>query len=253
MKLNRLFEAKYGKNINITSKRLTLLPSDLPDEVVGNFFCSDNRLTSLEHCPTKVGGSFYCQFNNLTSLEHCPSDVGGDFYCCHNKLTSLEFCPSHIGGNFLCNDNELTSLEHCPSQIGGDFHCSHNELTSLKFCPSQIGGYFACSHNELTSLKFCPSQIGGNFSCSHNELTSLKDIHTHIRKVDGGFRCYSNHIESHILGLMLIEIGREIITRLGNGSDVDEILNKWKNQGRKGVLGAQRELFDLGYDQLAQL
>ena len=44
-----------------------------------------------------------------------------------------------------------------------------------------------------------------------------------------------------------------IITHLGNGKDVDEILNRWKNQGRKGVLGVQRELFDLGYDQLAQL
>jgi hypothetical protein len=52
---------------------------------------------------------------------------------------------------------------------------------------------------------------------------------------------------------MLIEIGGEIITRLGDGKDVDMILNKWKNQGRKGALGAQRELLDLGYDQLAQL
>lgn len=32
-----------------------------------------------------------------------------------------------------------------------------------------------------------------------------------------------------------------------------EFSNKWKNQGRKGVLGAQRDLLDLGYKELAQL
>jgi hypothetical protein len=126
-------------------------------------------------------------------------------------------------------------------------------LTSLEHCPSHIGGDFLCNENELTSLEFCPSQIGGDFSCSYNELTSLKDVHTHIKKVDGGFRCVRNHIESHILGLMLIDIGGEIMTGLGNMNDVDSILNKWKNQGRKGVLGAQRELMDLGYKELTQL
>jgi hypothetical protein len=51
---------------------------------------------------------------------------------------------------------------------------------------------------------------------------------------------------------MLIEIGGEIVTKLGDGEDVDKILNKWKNQGRRGVLGAQRELLELGYAELAQ-
>jgi hypothetical protein len=190
MKLKHLVEARYGKDVSLQDTGLTRLPTDLPEKITGNFLCSEN---------------------GLTSLEHCPSEVGGDFSCSHNKLTSLKFCPSQIGGDFLCSENGLTSLEHCPSEVGGDFYCSYNKLTSLK------------------------------------------DVHTHIRKIDGGFRCFRNHIESHILGLMLIEIGGEIITRLGDGKDVDMILNKWKNQGRKGALGAQRELLDLGYDQLAQL
>jgi hypothetical protein len=52
---------------------------------------------------------------------------------------------------------------------------------------------------------------------------------------------------------MLISIGGNISTGLGDGHDVDAILNKWKNQGRKGALGAQRELLELGYKELAQL
>jgi hypothetical protein len=52
---------------------------------------------------------------------------------------------------------------------------------------------------------------------------------------------------------MLIDIGSTIVTEFGDETDVDRILNKWKNQGRRGVLGAQRELLDLGYDEMAKL
>ena len=232
MKMKHLVETKYEKDVSLYNKGLTRLPTDLPEKITGDF---------LSHG------------NILTSLKNCPSQIGGNFSCSHNKLTSLKFCPSQVGGDFYCSYNQLTSLKFCPSQIGGDFHCYGNKLTSLEFCPSQIGGNFYCYSNKLTSLEHCPSHIGGDFLCSYNKLTSLKDVHTHIRKVDGGFRCFRNHIESHILGLMLIEIGGEIVTRLGDGKDVDTILNKWKNQGRKGVLGAQRELLDLGYAELAQL
>ena len=89
--------------------------------------------------------------------------------------------------------------------------------------------------------------------CVDNRLTSLKDIHKQIKKIGDRFLCFDNPIKSHILGLMLIDIGGDIVADLGNGSDVDAILNRWKNQGRRGMLGAQRELLDLGYEELAQL
>ena len=67
----------------------------------------------------------------------------------------------------------------------------------------------------------------------------------------------NNGLHSCVLGLMMIEIGGAISTGLESEaigrSPIDAILNKWKNQGRKGVLGAQRELLDLGYKELAQL
>ena len=210
MKLRQLHEAKYGRDVDISYKSLTRLPSDLPKKVEGDFNCCDNQLTSLEHCPSEVGGMFNCSYNNLTSLEYCPSEVGGDFYCHDNNLTSLEYCPIEIGGNFFCSNNNLTSLEHCPSEVGGDFFCFNNNLTSFK------------------------------------------DIHLHVKKIGADFYCH-NPIKSHILGLMLIEIGGEVVTKLGDGKDVDVILNKWKNQGRRGVLGCQRELIKAGYKELAQL
>ncbi len=54
----------------------------------------------------------------------------------------------------------------------------------------------------------------------------------------------------------MIDIGGDIVI-FGNPVDksyiVDTIMNRWKNQGRKGVLGAQRELIAAGYKELAQL
>ena len=161
--------------------------------------------------------------------------------------------PDTVSNKFWCDNNRLTSLKGSPSHVGGSFHCQFNQLTSLKGSPSHVGGVFYCDENDLTSLEYCPSQVGGNFRCEYNSLSSLQDIHTQITKIGGSFYCRNNPIKSHILGLMLIEIGRKIVTGLGNGSDVDRVLNKWKNQGRRGVLGAQRELLDLGYKELARL
>ena len=72
-------------------------------------------------------GNFFCSDNQLTSLEGCPSEVGGYFDCSSNQLTSLEGCPSEVGGNFSCRNNQLTSLEGCPSEVGGDFSCYYNK------------------------------------------------------------------------------------------------------------------------------
>ncbi len=46
----------------------------------------------LERLPVQFGtvsGNFYCYNNRLTSLEGAPSSVGGNFYCGGNRLTSL--------------------------------------------------------------------------------------------------------------------------------------------------------------------
>jgi hypothetical protein len=203
---------------------------------------------------TKYGNNIYLSSKGLVELpNNLPQTITDSFYCNSNHLTSLEHCPSQVGGGFYCSDNQLTSLEHCPSKVGGGFYCSCNKLTSLEGCPSQVGGDFYCSSNKLTSLEGCPSQVGGDFWCHENKLTSLHNVHKRITKIGGGFECYHNPIQSHILGLMMIDIGGEITTRLGNGTNVDGILNKWKKQGRKGTLGAQRELLELGYKELAQL
>ena len=111
-------------------------------EVSGDFYCSNNQLTSLEGAPQTVGGSFYCYNNQLTSLEGVPQTVGGSFGCSNNQLTSLEGAPQTVGGSFGCSNNQLTSLEGAPQTVGGRFDCYNNQLTSLEGAPRQHADMF---------------------------------------------------------------------------------------------------------------
>jgi len=125
------FSIDVNGNVDLDNKDLTKLPIKFRN-VSGYFFCSSNKLTSLEGCPETVVGGFYCSDNNLTSLEGGPKTVGGDSNFRNNNLTSLLGSPETVGGYFDCSYNELTSLVGCPGTIGGDFHCRNNKLRSLK-------------------------------------------------------------------------------------------------------------------------
>jgi hypothetical protein len=95
-------------DLNLSGMNLTKLPDILKNVTVGrNFFCSNNKLTSLQGAPTDVGGSFDCSYNDLTTLEGGPVKVGRDFWCSYNDLTSLEFAPTNVGRDFDCIENQV--------------------------------------------------------------------------------------------------------------------------------------------------
>ena len=64
---------------------LTTIPVKF-GKVSGRFWCSNNKLTSLEGCPVEVGGWFDCSKNKLISLKGAPKEVGGWFDCTNNKV-----------------------------------------------------------------------------------------------------------------------------------------------------------------------
>jgi hypothetical protein len=92
----------------------------------------------------EVMGNFLCDNNNLTTLEGCPKEIGGYFNCSNNKLASLEYSPK-IVRNFLCQGNKnITSLEglentHINSRLVM-INCS--SLYSLKGFPRQVGSFY---------------------------------------------------------------------------------------------------------------
>ena len=126
-----------------------------------------------------VKGDFYCSENNLTSLRGCPREVSGNFYCNKNELLSLEGAPKKVR-NFDCGFNRLTSLKGAPIEVMYSFYCDHNQLTSLKGTPKKIGMHFGCNNNKLTTLEGVTKEVGGDFYWSEN---TTKFTETDVRKV----------------------------------------------------------------------
>jgi hypothetical protein len=72
-------------------------------EVKGDFDCSNKKLEDFEGVKFgKVSGNFWCHDNKLTSLAGAPKVVDGNFYCRDNKLTSLAGAPQKADGGFDC-------------------------------------------------------------------------------------------------------------------------------------------------------
>jgi len=149
------------------------------NNVIGNFRCNSNKLTSLDGAPVTVGGYFYCSHNQLTSLVGGPVTVGGDFDCDNNHLTTLVGSPISVGGDFNCDFNILTTLVDSPITISGHFNCNNNCLTSLMGAPTMVGGSFQCIRNKLINLIGAPSTVGV-FSSGGNYLTSTYSGDTDI-------------------------------------------------------------------------
>src|SRR5690554_5392471 len=91
---------KVTGDVNLRNLGLTKIPINFT-EVDGNFYCHENKLSSLEGAPEKVGRDFNCSVNYLTDLEGAPEKVGWHFDCFNNPLKSTKGKPETIGGRFL--------------------------------------------------------------------------------------------------------------------------------------------------------
>ena len=85
-------------------------------EVVGDFDCSINELSSLKGSPRTVKGNFYCTSNQLTTLEHGPLKVTESYYCFGNKLISLAGVPEKLK-EFNASQNQLKNLQGGPKKV----------------------------------------------------------------------------------------------------------------------------------------
>ena len=109
-----LVDGVYNVKGNVllkSNKKVEKLPVKF-GKVTGYFYCSYNKLRSLEGSPKWVGDYFSCDNNNLTSFKGAPKFVGGDFFCFGNYLKTLEGCPQHIGVEFKCDYNLHNNKEY---------------------------------------------------------------------------------------------------------------------------------------------
>jgi len=120
---------------------------DLPtqiDIVYGNLCLDNNKLKSLEGCPTeikaKIGNSnFSANNNNLTNLEGGPIQVDGDYDVINCGLTSLVGSPRICKGDFCANGNKLEDFTGLSEMIlDGDIYLVNNPLYSFRGLPEFI-------------------------------------------------------------------------------------------------------------------
>ncbi len=169
---------KYGwvvdalTDVDLGSRRLKTIPVKF-NIVDGYFDVSNNQLTCLDFSPIKVK-NFFCDENRITSLEGVPRHIKGSFNCGENKLTSLDYGPKRVDGEYFCYDNKIKSLKGIPRKIGG-LNCENNKLTSLEGGPTHVSRYYLCEHNPIKDLKGCPKIIPMEFYCGHTLITSLKN------------------------------------------------------------------------------
>ncbi len=156
----------------------------------------------------------------------------------------------YTGGDFWCMERQITSLDGSPAHVKGTFACRNNRLTNLEGGPTRVDRSYTCNSNKLTSLKGVASHIGGSFWCNSNKLTSLEGVHLLIEKMNGKFNAVRNPIESHVLGLLLIPGITEVML---DNKKVAKILNKHLGKGEAGMLQAQEELKEAGFEKFAQV
>ncbi len=191
MKVSELFEAKERTVLSVMGKQ--------PEHVDGDFYCSDNKLTSLEGAPSSVGGYFVCSRNKLTSLKGGPTSVGGYFNCYNNKLTSLKGGPTKVGGDYFCSKNKITSLEGVASSIGGDFYCTRNRLTSLHNIHKQIkhiGGHAEFQQNPIKTHVLGLLLIDGLTEVLLDKRYVEDIINKHLKGDRDVFACQEELIEA---------------------------------------------------------
>lgn len=144
---NSYSEVKEWLNINNISDYI--INDDLSVDVNGDVDLSNRRLYKIPIKFGRINGNFYCSYNKLKSLDGCPTIVECDFDCSNNELTSLDGCPIHIGGMFNCRYNKLISLVNGPKYVGVHYLVDNNEITSLYNFKCNIGKNFYCRNNKL--------------------------------------------------------------------------------------------------------
>jgi len=191
--------------------------SDGSIDVDGNVKFSKGLLTTLPLRFGKVSGDFYCSNNDLSSLVGGPSSVGGNFQCYNNQLSTLEGAPVTVGGDFSCMYSILTSLEGAPTTVGGDFYCHFNQITSLEGAPTVVVGDFSCQRNKLSSTYtgYADLEIGGAVYLHGNNLPlQFDDNHDHIPLV----LKYQRHFEIWNEDLTLnVNNFNDLITEIKDG------------------------------------
>lgn len=124
-------------DLDLSNMNLTKLPDLHTVHVRGNFYCDNNRLSSLDNSPATVGRSFFADHNNLTTLRGCTPVIPMLFSVYTNMLQTLEYSPISVGG-YICHSNLLSSVVGMPQNEMVCFDCRNNRLADFDGAPFMV-------------------------------------------------------------------------------------------------------------------
>lgn len=104
-------------DLNLSGRGLEKLPDLSTVTVLGNFYCSFNRLETLEGAPLYVNGNFYSQQSGLKSLKGISQRIGGNVFCDSNKINTFYVRPEEVGGRLYFDDNPVLKEYNLPNDF----------------------------------------------------------------------------------------------------------------------------------------
>jgi hypothetical protein len=182
---------------------------------LSTFFCSDNKLTTLDlnsmrnlvnlDCSgnevsylgltlMKSLETLNCANNQLTSLSLSGPSNLKTLICSGNKLSSLTLSTVSALETLWCQDNTLKTLNLSSNRNLKSVVCDDNEISTLNMsnCTGLVD--FWCDNNKLTSLSMQNNANLQTLSCSNNELTTLTIPAANSSNKSLAFYCDGNNL-----------------------------------------------------------
>jgi len=139
---------------------------------------------------------------------------------------------ARVDGDFYCNNSELTTLEGSPQYVAGDFSCSYNpELKDFKGGPEIVGLHLNCPGIDFESLAGFPKKVGLSVVIDyHPKLPLLRLLAAKWVDFSGG---------------SVSRYSRAPFIKPDNIREIQDVLNKFGEQGKRGFLAATSALLKL--------
>ena len=191
---------------------------------------------------------WFAYYGSLTVDDHGLVSCEGSVQLTA-RLSKLPVKFHRIDDDFrLENTMTLKTLEGCPEYVGNLFSCMHNSIKSLLGAPKKVGGNVVLTGCKLTNLIGCP-EMDQTLNVVNNPLTSLEGIPDHLIRLVVSYD--PNLPLLRALAANTVELRTTNDTQQ-SGQTVEQILNKYTQQGKVGALKAAAELIRAGFKENAR-
>lgn len=147
-----------------------------------------------------------------------------------------------VSGKFSFSGHNVDTLAGCPHHVGHIFDCSSTNVKSLVGAPEHVGGNVLVTYCDLKNFVGGPRHVGGDYYGRRNPLTSLEGLPDHIPgELD--FEWFPNLPVLRSLVALHVEV-RQAYDYV---EPVEDILNKYTQQGKAGAIKAAAELIRAGF------